>query len=172
MKAGDVVLMHTNGFMGRAIRFAQRRVMESRWTNFNHVGILHEKVGKDWTVIQAQPQGITAHGLLSEMAPDGNYEIIPLPKVVKAADVLSFARQQVGKEYGFASAASVAVDMILPKQVCLRKADTWICSGLVMGALWYAGLPEALHVDDLYSITPAEVAAILARYQAPATTPL
>lgn len=159
-RPGDVVLMQTKGLVGKAIRIAQRRLLEHRYAHWNHVGILHEQVGRDWTVIQAQPRGITDDGLLSEMAGD-NYEIIALPSYIHPSDVLAFAKAQVGKQYGFASVLSAALDMVLPRQVCLRKADTWICSGLVMAALWYAGLPASLHIDDLYSITPAEIANIL-----------
>ena len=160
-RPGDVVFMQTKGIIGKAIRIAQRRLLEHRYAHWNHVGILHEKQANgDWTVIQAQPKGITDHGLLSEMAGE-KYEIIALPSYVSPDDVLAFAKAQVGKEYGFASVLSAALDMVLPRQVCLRRADTWICSGLVMAALWYAGLPASLHIDDLYSITPAEVANLL-----------
>jgi Permuted papain-like amidase enzyme, YaeF/YiiX, C92 family len=161
---GDIVFMRTAGLMGRAIRFAQRNLQDalSKYSHWNHVGILHEKVGNDWTVIQAQPKGITAHGLLSEMA-GADYEVIALPAYINPLDVLAFAQAQVGKEYGFASAASAFLDMVLPRQVCLRKADTWICSGLVLASLWYAGFHPAVTVDDLYSITPAEVALLLGR---------
>lgn len=159
---GDIVFMRTHGYMGSAIRFAQRNLQDSRsrYSKWNHVGILNERVGDDWTVIQAQPKGITSTGLLSQMA-GPEYLVISLPPYLNPEDVLAFARAQVGKEYGFASAFSAFLDMILPRQVCLRKADTWICSGLVMASLWYAGFHPSVHVDDLYSITPAEVALLL-----------
>lgn len=159
---GDIVFMHTKGLMGKAIRFAQRNLqdVQAKYSRWNHVGILYEKVGNDWTVIQAQPRGITSAGLLSEMAGD-DYEVIALPSYLNAEDVLAFAQAQVGKHYGFSSVASAFFDMVLPRKVCLRKADTWICSGLVMASLWYAGFHKAVQVDDLYSITPAEVALLL-----------
>ena len=159
---GDIVFMRTGGYMGAAIRFAQRNLQDAqaKYARWNHVGILNQKVGDDWTVIQAQPKGITDHGLLSQMA-GADYQIISLPQYLNPEDVLAFAREQVDKEYGFASALSAFLDMILPRQICLRKADTWICSGLVMGSLWYAGFHPASKVDDLYSITPAEIALLL-----------
>lgn len=160
MQSGDLVFCHSKGLIGSGIRWAQRRLRnignEHMW---NHVAVLNEQLPDgDWTVIQADAHGVQDNDLLSTIAPGGVYEVRPLPDKVDRQDFLSFLRMQTGASYGYLSILSVAVDLFLPESICLRKNNTWICSGLVAGALWFAGFPRMTEVGDLYTVTPAEIA--------------
>jgi hypothetical protein len=158
---GDLVLCHTKGIIGASIRWSQRFMDSSNYSKWNHVAILDRFVDGQWYVIQAQPKGITDNLTLTESAFGGTYEVVELPSTTNRDLVLRFARSQVGLKYSYLSILSCALDNILPDAICLRKANTWICSGLVAGALWHGGFPGAIDWPDLYSITPAEVAEAL-----------
>ena len=158
MNPGDLVFCHTKGVIGASIRWAQKFMPSSKYSKWNHVAIFDRYVDGKWYLIQAQPKGITNTLTLDESAFGGTYEVLDLPSSVNRENVLKFARSQVGLKYSYLSILSCALDNILPDAICLRKSKTWICSGLVAGALWYGGFPKAMQWPDLYSITPSEVA--------------
>jgi hypothetical protein len=158
MKPGELVLCHTAGILGRAIRVAERRLQDSRFSEWNHVAVVDRCVDGEWYVIQAEPSGVTNDKRLVDIAPHGRYEVIPLPSSANREKLLAFARAQVGDEYSFLSIFSAAFDMWLPDAICLRKGDTWICSGLVAASLWFAGFEPLMRLNDVYTCTPAEIA--------------
>lgn len=159
MKSGDLVLCHSKGLIGSAIRWAERKMFNNQYAKWNHVGILdRQDQNGNWFVIQAEAKGVTDIHTLDTIAPGGEYEIVPLPAGLDKDKFLKFARAQVGAEYGWLSILSCALDMFLPDSICLRKNETWICSGLVAGALWFAGFTDAMTWPDLYTVTPAEIA--------------
>jgi len=161
MQTGDLVFCHTTGLIGRAIRVAQYFDGDGKFSKWNHVAILdrQDSDGK-WFVIQAEPKGVTDDKYLDDVAPGGNYEIVPLPQGCDRSKFLEFARFQVGFSYGFITIFSCAIDILLPNSICLRKANSWICSGLAAGSLWFAGFEPAKSWPDLYTRTPAQIARI------------
>jgi len=162
MESGDLVFFHTTGLMGGAIRFGQRKVKAFKATaKWNHVGILDEKVGDDWTVIQAEPRGVTKDKLLSQVAPGGSYEVVPFPAGLDRAKFINFLRLQVSDRYSFLTIFSCVADILLPDAVCLRRNHTWICSGLAAGGLMFAGFAPAAEWGDLYTVMPAELREML-----------
>lgn len=154
---GDLVFMSTKGLIGKGIRWAQRRLPDSVDAQWNHVAILDRFVDGEWFVIQAQPKGVTDNLTLTESAFGGTSEVVQLPRTANRDLVLRFARSQVGLKYGYLSILSCAFDLFLPESVCIRKSRTWICSGLVTMALLFGGFLSMVSVDDVYSMTPAEV---------------
>jgi hypothetical protein len=162
MEAGDIILCHSKGIIGASIRFAQRRVKsETKNAKWNHVAVLKEKQGDDWVIIQAEAAGVTDNKMLSSVAPGGMYQVVPLPPQVNRADFLNFLHTQISKKYGWLTIVSCALDMFLPDSICLRRNGTWICSGLVAGALWFCGYAKACDWQDLYTVTPAEIANVI-----------
>lgn len=166
MQAGDIVICHSKGIIGAGIRWAQRRDRRKfyasadnldKWWDYNHVAILSHQANGQWYIIQAEASGVTKDKTLESVAPGGSYEVLTLPAHVDREKFLEFANQQVGANYGYLSIVSCALDMALPDAVCLRKANTWICSGLVAGALWYAGFASSKFWPDLYTVTPADI---------------
>lgn len=157
-EAGDIVLCHSKGIIAKAIRFAEKHAGGRRNAKWNHVAVLNYQVGTEWFIIQAEAKGVTDGRTLYSVAPGGEYEIIGLPEEVDREKFLDFARSQVGDSYGFLTILSCALDMYLPAAICLRKSKTWICSGLVAGALWFAGFKPAQKWPDLYTVTPSEIA--------------
>jgi len=158
VNVGDIVLCHSKGIIGAAIRFAERHDEASKYAKWNHVAILDRQENGVWYIIQAEAKGVTNDKTLDSVAPGGVYEVISLPASVNRDKFLEFARSQVGATYGYLSILSCAVDLVLPDTICLRKADTWICSALVAGSLLFGGFPGACKWPDLYTVTPAQVA--------------
>ena len=152
---GDLVFCSTNGIIGKGIRWAQRRLPDRVDAESNHVAILDRFVDGEWYIVQAEPTGVTDDKKLSSI--NGTFEVVELPRTTNRDPVLRFARSQVGLKYGYLSILSCAVDMFLPEIICIRQSRTWICSGLVAGALWFGGFIEAASWNDMYSMTPAEI---------------
>lgn len=165
MQAGDIILCQSTGIIGRAIRWAQRHDDESPYNIYNHVAILDSYYDGRWHVIQAEAKGVTNDKTLDSVAPGGSMKVLTLPRHVDREELLSFARSQVGAEYGFTTILSCAIDMFIWDAVCLRKADTWICSGLTAAALMYGGFEGSKSFPDIYTTTPAQIGEKLHQYQ-------
>lgn len=162
MKPGDLVFCTSKGIIGSAIRWAQRKDIGEVFAKYNHVAILDREENGEWYVIQAEAAGVTNDKKLTSVAPGGQYRVVELPDTIDADKFLEFARSQVGSAYGYSSILSCAFDLFLPDRICLRKTGTWICSGLVAGALMYAGFKGAQGWPDLYTVTPAQIAYAIA----------
>jgi len=161
MQAGDLVFCRTTGIIGKAIRVAQHFDGDGKYSKWNHVAVLdRQDSAGNWLVIQAEPKGVTNDKYLDDVAPGGNYEILALPQGANQAEFLKFIRFQIGFSYGFISILSCAIDILLPNSICLRKANTWICSGLVAAGLMFSGFTDALTWPDLYTRTPAQIARV------------
>lgn len=158
MKPGDIVLCHSKGIVGSAIRWAQRRDYSEVFSQYNHVAILDRCEGDVWYIIQAEAAGVTSDKTLESVAPGGAYRIIALPSSVDQGKFLEFARSQVGARYGFTTILSCAMDVLLPESVCLRKYGTWICSGLVAASLMFSGFKPVQGWGDIYTVFPSEIA--------------
>jgi len=158
MRAGDVGFAHTTGIMGRAIRFGEWIRGRSHASTWNHAFILDRPTENgDWYIIQAEAKGVTNDKLLSQVAPGGTYQVVPCPS--NPADLLVFARAQVGAKYGIVTILSCVLDILLPDSICLRRSNTWICSGLVAASLMYAGWDTTINMakKDIYTMMPSEV---------------
>jgi hypothetical protein len=165
MRPGDVGFAHTTGIIGRAIRFGEAIRGSKNDAKWNHAFILDRPTENgDWYIIQAEAKGVTNDKLLSQVAPGGQYEVVDLPVVLPDVYLLEFARKQVGAKYGIVSILSCVMDIVLPDSICLRRSNTWICSGLVAASLMYAGWNATISVakKDIYTITPAELYGLLA----------
>ena len=161
MQRGDIVACTSHGFLGEAIRHCQKRNDEEHW-DINHVAVLDQPSGDDWTIYQAEAHGITDNQLLSSVTPKGRHFVIPFPELQASRSLfLEFIERHVGAEYGWATIASDALNMYLPDKIIFRRSNTFICSGLVAAALMYAGYSPMTRVDDIYSITPATVVSTL-----------
>jgi hypothetical protein len=160
MRAGDLGFAHTTGIIGRAIRFGEWIRGRSHASTWNHAFILDRPAENgDWYIIQAEAKGVTNDKLLSQVAPGGTYQIVPLPAILPGNYLLRFARAQVGAKYGIVTIFSCVVDILLPDSICLRRSNTWICSGLVAASLMYAGCDTTINMakKDIYTMMPSEV---------------
>lgn len=159
-KAGALVFAHSRSFIGWAIRLGERLRFRSG-DFYNHVAVLdHQLPTGDWVVVQAVARGV-AKGRLSEIAPGGSCAVVAVPNVARTR-VVGFARSQLGKEYGWLSVVSVALQVLLPRRFPLpafRSDRTWICSALAAEAARFGGW---LHDwPTIYRVVPSELYAAL-----------
>jgi hypothetical protein len=70
-------------------------------------------------------------------------------------EVVKFMRLQVGERYGFLTIASIALDILTPKFVSLRRDGTWICSAVAAEALRFAGWYHTW--GDVYEVMPSDL---------------
>jgi len=158
--AGDIVFAHSNGIMGRAIRFGEFL----RWrkgSHWNHACVV-SKIAKDGTVyvIQADIHGVNEATLESV----GEYIIIEPPAGVSRAKILNFTRNQVGSKYGLLSILSIVFDIISPNWFpSLRRKNSWICSAVTGEALRFGGWLQ--NWPDVYTVTPAQLFDAVANIQ-------
>ena len=149
---GDIVFAHSNGLMGRAIRFGEML----RWrkgSHWNHACVI-SRVDQDGTayVIQAELKGVSEARLDSV----GDYVVLEPPHGVNRNKVLAFTKMQVGSKYGILSILSIVFDIISPDWFpSMRMPNTWICSAVTGEALRYGGW---LHDwNDIYCTTPSQL---------------
>ena len=149
---GDIVFAHSNGIMGRAIRFGEFL----RWrkgSHWNHAFVI-SRVDKDGVayVIQADIKGVNEARLDSV----GDYIILEPPSRVNRNKVFAFTKAQVGSKYGILSILSIVTDIISPNWFpAMRRKNTWICSAVTGEALRYGGWLN--NWADIYTITPAQL---------------
>lgn len=150
---GDVVFAHSNGIMGRAIRFAEK-LRWSRGSHWNHVAVISRIEDGVAYVIQADLRGV------NEARLDTIGEFTVVETSVNPAEVLEFMESQLGSGYGIGSIVSIVFDIISPNWFPeFRRDNTWICSALVAEALRYAGW---LHPwGSIYTVTPAQLFDVL-----------
>ena len=147
---GDVVFAHSDGVMGKAIRFGEF-LRWRRGSHWNHVAIVDRIVDGVPYVIQAEAKGVTNDKPLSSV---GLYELVSPDINVNTA--LSFVRAQVGKRYGWLSIVSIVFDVITPDWApAVRRRNTWICSALVAESMRAGGW--LANWGDIYIVTPAQL---------------
>ena len=157
-KPGDIGFAHSNGIMGKAIRFGERIRWGEKPSHWNHAFVVDTVWFKDdgsavVTVIQAEPSGVTNDKLIETV---GEYILIEPRPGHDRNDILAFARAQVGDRYGWGSILSVIFDVLTPNWFpAFRHRNTWICSALVAESLRFAGWLQEW--GDIYTATPAQV---------------
>lgn len=173
-KPGYIGFSHGIGIVADAIRLDQRLCGDPDW-QVNHAFILDSPIMDggiviDWYVIQAEGHGVTGRRLdgtpfhrakLTQVAPGGYYEILTPPPDVNLSNVVAFAKQEVGAEYGFFSIASLVITELTPRYVRFdfRQDGSWICSALAAEALRAGGWLQRW--PDVYQVRPSQLRAAL-----------
>ncbi len=150
---GSLVFCHSKGIIGSAIRWGERLRFRGTGDFYNHVAVIDH----DGTVIQAEARGVTAGATLASIAPGGSYEIVTVPGV-NPDQVIEFALQEVGSEYGYLTIAAIVLRIILPKWVPLpsfRSDGTWICSALSGESIRFGGWLHRWR--SIYDPVPSEL---------------
>jgi hypothetical protein len=156
---GDIGFSHNKGIIARAIQFGEAIRNNKHDAQLNHAFVLDRFEDGKWFIIQAEAKGVTNDKTIEQVAPKGYYKVYSLPADVDRDKVLEFARAQVGAKYGFFTILSCVLDILLPDSICLRRAYTWICSGLAAAALMYGGWKGSMRMatKDIYTMMPCEL---------------
>ena len=156
IQVGDIGIAHTSGVLGWLIRLGTR----SKWNHaFVVVYVPMDPTPETIIVVQAQAKGVV-YAKLSDVAPGGEYAILPCPDGVDRELVVAMAKTLLREKYAFVSIASIAFNFLpLPIRLDVHQNGTLICSAVVALCLLAGGW---LHPwPDLYSVTPANIATVL-----------
>jgi hypothetical protein len=153
-RPGDIVLAHTKGLYGAAIRVAQW----IRWKGFNtwnHAAIV---VSNDAGVIKCVEMAIRCELItLDDIAPAGKIILVIAPDGVDRERAVAYALRQVGTKYGVLTILSILFNLFTPNFISIdfRRLHTLICSALVARSLEHGG---ATVPYDPFFISPAQLA--------------
>lgn len=130
---GDIVLCHSTTKLGKLIRFGESLRDPGVDSHWNHAAIISDA---DGTMIEAVGKGVRKGSLAAY--PD--HIIIPSRLSPEdTAQALAFAESCVGTEYGYLTAASIGLNLLVPWFIHFQSGDTLICSQLVARALEHGG---------------------------------
>jgi uncharacterized protein YycO len=166
MHPGDLLLIRTDHFVSKLIRFGQRGYGKDA-AQWNHVAIC---VGGG-KIVEALTSGVVLSSASKYPAVDvlavstrswqqeGKGVMFDFADAAMRANACSFARSCVGERYGWPTIAAIAVKVLTRGKVDFGVEGTSICSGLAARAL------ERLGYDwnpwDPAELTPAYLAKTL-----------
>ena len=162
---GDIVLAHTKGLYGAAIRVAQG----IRWKGFstwNHAAIVVSndsflsRAGATIPRIRCVEMARRCEELpIEDVAPNGKYIIVRAPAGVDTRRAVEYANRQIGTKYGILTLFSIVFNLFTPNfiRIDFRRVNTLICSALVARSLEHGGWTCPW---DPFEITPAQIAEV------------
>ena len=158
MQQGDLVFCHNSNLIGRAIRWGEW-LRFRKGAYYNHVATLDIPVPNsngDWFILQANQNGVTCYGYLSDLSKNGSsYEVVPAPAGVNTAKQIEFLYSQIGRHYGWLTIASIVTTLILPQFINVMLPNTWICSAIAAEACRAGGWIHSW--PDIYQVAPAQL---------------
>ncbi len=155
MRAGDIFLSHGSGLVDKAIHFVERRQLPELDSRWNHAGVV---VSDNGHTVEMQSKG----AVIGKMSLYPDNKILPIALTDdQRALIVSYAVEVLegvdGRpvRYGWLTDVSIALDILTPARLELRRADTLICSQLAALCLFHAGVP--LPVCDFGRVTPGHL---------------
>ena len=155
-RPGDIVLAHTKGLYGAAIRVAQW----IRWKGFNtwnHAAIV---VSNDNGAVQCVQMALHCERVpLEDVAPAGKIIIVSAPDNVNVERAVVYAERQIGTKDGILTIFSILFNLFTPGFISIdfRRTHTLICSALVARSLEHGGWDCPY---DPFFISPAQIAEV------------
>ena len=153
---GDFILVSTDGWSARLIRFGQTLRFygpDRKYVRWNHAAII---VSTDGDIVEAMPHGVVlAH--LAKYTPK-EYAIVRIDALVRGADreeVVAFARWCVRERYGWLTIISIALTILTGSKFVFGVDGQSICSGLVARSLERT---TAIFQQSSSHIAPADLA--------------
>jgi hypothetical protein len=171
-KPGDIIMVRTNHFVSKLIRFGQRGYGKNA-AQWNHVAIY---IGNG-EIVEALTTGITRGfaskypsndvrviSTISKMyggeAPFHDTERLGVIDNVLRANAANFAVSCVGEKYGFLTILAIAVKTLTKGKIDFNLQGTNICSGLAARSLERMGYN--FNPYDPAELTPAYLDTVLA----------
>jgi uncharacterized protein YycO len=151
-KPGDILMVRTNHFVSRLIRFGQRGYGKPA-SEFNHCGVC---IG-NFEIVEALTGGVVRSPI--SKYPTSDVRVLsPLKSSLRPtaydellrANAASFAQRRVGDRYGWATILCIALKVLFKGRWNFSVSGTEICSGLAAQALerlgydWYPNEPGEL----------------------------
>lgn len=171
---GDILMVRTNHFVSKLIRFGQRAYGKDA-AQWNHVAIVvaPEDSEGNGRIVEALTNGICLSPL--SKYPEKDVRLIsPIPKAyggkaygerlsdidhVLRANAANFAESCVGEKYGFLTILAIAIKTLTKGKLDFNVQGTNICSGLAARSLERMGYN--FNPYDPAEITPAYLDLVL-----------
>ena len=151
-RPGDLVFFAGRGVGAACIRFSQHRRVAGRYARWTHVAII-ESVSP-LTVIESTTRGVRRSTAIAR----GEETAIARIGLLDPSRVLGFARERVGKSYGFLDILSIGLGLLTGGKLVFVLDGSYICSQLVAEALERAGYDWP---RDAASMSPGDLAQFL-----------
>jgi hypothetical protein len=153
---GDFILVSTDGWYARLIRFGQSLRFfgpDRKYVRWNHAAVV---VSPDGEIVEALPHGVVLSHLAKYTAKE--YIIIRIDALVRAADreeVVAFARWCIRERFGWLTIVSIALTILTGSKFVFGLDGQSICSGLVARSLERT---TAIFQQSSSHIAPADLA--------------
>jgi hypothetical protein len=153
---GDFILVSTDGWSARLIRFGQSLRFfgpDRKYVRWNHAAVI---VSRDGDIVEAMPRGVMLAHLAKYMPKE--YAIVNIDALVRAADreeVVAFVRWCIHERYGWLTIVSIALTILTGSKFVFGVAGQSICSGLVARSLERT---TAIFQQSSSHIAPADLA--------------
>jgi uncharacterized protein YycO len=162
LRYGDIIMVRTNHFMSKLIRFGQRDYgpEASRW---NHCAVY---IG-NFEIVEALTSGVVRSPLNKYPTTDTRV-LNPLKSSLRPnacdellrANAVSFALSCIGEKYGFLTIFAIACKVLTKGKIDFNLQGTSICSGLSARACERYGFN--FNPFDPAELTPAYLDTVLA----------
>jgi uncharacterized protein YycO len=137
IKPGDILMVRTNHFVSRLIRFGQRGYGKPA-SEYNHCAVC---IG-NFEIVEALTGGVVRSPISKYPASDVRV-LSPLKSSLRPpacdellrANAISFAISCVGEKYGFLTIFAIAVKVLTKGKIDFNIQGTTICSGLAARSL-------------------------------------
>ena len=153
---GDFILVSTDGWYARLIRFGQSLRFfgpDRKYVRWNHAAVV---VSPDGDIVEALPRGVLLSHLAKYTAKE--YAIVRIDALVRAADreeVVAFARWCIHERYGWLTIVSIVLSILTGSKFVFGVDGQSICSGLVARSLERT---TAIFQQSSSHIAPADLA--------------
>ncbi|MGH8622436.1 MAG: hypothetical protein ACRET3_09885 [Burkholderiales bacterium] len=154
---GDLVLVRSETFFAKLIRFGQRLAYpdtDRKYTGWSHAAII---VDDDGNIVEAIARGVKRCHIGSYDATD--YAVVSVSQIANERDrrqAVTFAEKLAGLQYGWMTAMSVGLSLFFGWRLVFSVDRQFICSGLVARCLERMDIPATADESQLAS-TPTHV---------------
>ena len=143
-RAGDVFVEHDTGLIDRLIQFGEH-LRHGRGSEWNHAGVM----AGPYSVIEAEGRGVARSTIVGR-----DVRIIPVEPASARQAVVDYASRRVGRRYGWLEDVCLGLALVTGGRLRFGIKGEYICSGLVGGALTFAGVDLG---DDPEWSTPGDI---------------
>ena len=152
---GDFILVETNGFAAKTIRFGQWLRYHGKmkpFSHWNHAGII---INSNGDTIEAKPTNVS-QGNIKDYTNCPVYVISTKLNNQSVQQVEAAAKSFLNDGYGWFTIASIVLQLLTGVKFQLSFGNSVICSGLVAQSLWAGGI---IFNENPFQMMPADLAA-------------
>jgi len=154
---GDFILVRSEDFFGKLIRFGQRLAYfgtDRKYTGWSHAAVI---VDDDGNIVEAVARGVRRRHIGSYDATD--YAVVSVSQIANERDrrqAVTFAEKLAGVQYGWMTIVSVGLSLLFGWRLVFSMDRQFICSSLVARCLERMDI-QAIADESQLASTPTHV---------------